>query len=786
MPIKVYCAAPELSSCVNYLNEHYNDGGMFEIADVAQDGDICFSYKEKVDEFRGPVAVIARGSENEAYFAVQQLLAQGVLLPVPEVVPRIKSMIDDFTRGWDRLVKGKAIPYSCPRHTEDFAGLVDAKVFALFHDHVEKCLPELARRLKQRGKRIARKRDTYYSLYPRVPASESVYGHLVRESEAHTEKVESLREAFEAEGVSLSPANLAYSQMNVGMPFFGGFNRAAQKFTPPSKGFGENARLVARFMVAGLRDYLRTVDDVSQVSTRATVKVDSFQGAPTMSANHLDLQACWLYMGMHPKGIFAFEDFTFPTVIGFRLSDPGSSRVGDRVVAKRRRTFFLERTGKVGLDRVLDGDDFPEDPHWGARVRHVDNPSALQNNAFAPIISYMSDHKGESYKLLYQQDEHYMKIRVPGSAEHEDFWTRAYNAGVLWVREACERLNLTSAKALVDHLIEVGEYPCAGDVENFDGNTTWEVASVFYKELLPERLLRLLERQWNSPAVGTYTDGEGQELWYVIDKSDAATAQAADHFNSGQQLTSVGGRGVMTSLLLEFDQAAFPEIAKQLFNGEDDEFQPFLYSCAEGGDDHKRYFAAYYLMTGVHPAKLRDRYLAVQNACTTYKISPEDPPMACGYMSHLDSEGRLLAESLSAQRMAGNTIFPEYSKSALGLFASLDHYCALAVGTPDEHRTAAVAELIKSDLYGFNDELALMAQGEDEYQIAQEAANGGAAQLLIAEMLGVSPSKLDYHYSWDALVDLGIPEDLLALWRQPIPRELSRDPSRFFNEGILS
>lgn len=788
MDIKLFCSEVNLLPAIDVLNAHYeHEDVLFVTEDDIRNADLILTTLGDENKYPQPSLKIDVERINEAYFALQKLISAGVLLPVPEVVPQIEAMVTRFERNWERLISGKAVPYKNNVRSSEYGGSVAAKCFAVFHDHTKKCEPELHRRLTQRTRRIERKRDSYFPLVTRLPQEDSIYGHLIVGAEEHTARVEKYRSKFESLGVTLSPANLAYTQMGIGMPFFGGFNREQQGFTDPDVSFEAASKMAARFMVSGLREFLKGVDDPSKVSTRATVKVDSFQGAPTLSANHLDLQSCWKYMAMHPKGIFAFEDRTFPVVIGFRLSDPGSSRNEEtgKIEAKRRRAFVLEKTGLVGLDRVRDGDDFPDDPHFGARVRHVDNPSAIQNNAFAPCISYISDHKGWSYKILYQQDTEYMLMRVPGTREHAAFWEAAYNARPAWLVAACSRLNIKSAKELISYLIDLGEFPCAGDVENFDGNTTWKVAKPFYSALLSPRLLKLLERMWNSSSIGTYIDAEGQVVWYVIDKTDPRTAELSDHFPSGQQLTSVGGRGVMTALLADFDTKLLSCKLEDIFDGSSDPFQPFLYSCAEGGDDHKRYFALYSLITGKHPAELRDEYLKIQSACTLYKIAPESPPMACGFMSHLDDEGRLLAESLSAQRMAGNTLFPEYSKSAIGLDASLDHYCELASGTPDEYRTLDVANAIKHDIYGFDDELLAAAVEEDEFAIAQEAINGGAAQLMIAEMLGVSPSRLDYHYSWDSLLELGIPEELLAMWRQPIPRELSRDPRRFFNEEVL-
>lgn len=785
--MKLFAIGLDIEKIIDALHAHYNGNEVFTESESEDDADIVFS--DRADyRSRRPVALLTSGKENEAYFALQRLLEQGILLPLPEVVGRISELVSDFTANWERLIRKNPVPYSVPGRTLDYAGDVRASVWALFHDDVKHLLPELYRRLAQREKRIARNRGEYFPLVTRVPKEDSVYGHLIVDSSSHTARIDEMRDEFAALGVNLSPANLAYSQLGIGLPFFGGFNRKVQNLKAPTERFKKLALRTSRFMVAGLRNVIASGMDPDDLTTRATVKVDSFQGAPTLTGNHLALQAIWRYMGTHPKGIFAFDDVTFPTVIGFRLSDPGAGppAPNGEPTSKRRKSFILEETGKVGRDRVWDGDDFEGDVIWGARVRHVDNPSAIQNNALLPIVSYISDYKGDAYKLLYQQDEHLFRVRCPGTIEHEAWWTEAWESGTEWIRKGAARLGISSARELIDHLIEVGDYPVAGDVENFDGNTTFEVAAPFFETLLSDKAYALLERQWNAPAIGVYLDSKEQPVWYIIDRTDKETAKLSDHFPSGNSLTSVGGRGIMTAVLAEIDSDAFGEdLIDRAFDGSDDPYQPFLYSCVEGGDDHVRVWASYYLLTGIKPKELRDKYLKAQSEYKMYSISPEEPKMACGFLLSCDDEGKLLSVSLSEKRCASNTLFPEYAKTAIGLYHSTQRYAELAQGTVVEDVTNRVVDKIIHDVYGFTDELLAVSVAEDEQQIASEALRGGDAHAAIAALLGINPSQLDYAYAYEDLVELGVPEELLENWRQPIPSELTRNPFNFFNQEIL-
>ena len=378
------------------------------------------------------------------------------------------------------------------------------------------------------------------------------------------------------------------------------------------------------------------------------------------------------------------------------------------------------------------------------------------------------------------------------SKMYSTWWEFAYEED--WVKESkvVKDLSLDTKEKFMHYMIHMDEYEgmenegsitCCNDLRNYDGNTTWEIVETYCKHVMSEKLFALSKKIWNSSVIGVYIDHNNRPVHYYIDKSDGETADNMSSLPSGFFGTSNVSRGTVPAANLEIMELAWNLDVASLIDPDSTSPYGFLPgTMCNAGDDHIISMLPAHLLTGIKPSVLKAQYLEQQSSYSMWEIELETPPMMAGFLMHEDEHGRTVGVSLSQMRGFGNTVYPEYPRSAIGLNASTTQYMESAVGTRLESEMTAMASIVVNDIFDFTPEELLEAVEEDEDEILDLARKGGSAQDAIAALIGVNASSLDWQYSYNDLMEMGVPEELLEAWRQPIPVELTRNPFNFFSK----
>lgn len=649
--------------------------------------------------------------------------------------------------------------------------------------------------------------DEIIALYPKVPQS----------AEELRERLHGISKTLEDLGIVISKSVMDKSQLNVGIPFAGGHNRLNQGLTSPSDNYDRIASTIANVMVRGAA---RTYSEIGheaflQENTRVGVKVNNYQGALLNTYSHSVRQTLWEIMKRNGNDIFYFSDLNVPTVSGFRSQDNGAG--------KRRASYVLIAPGVVARTRVLDGDDLEGksvmkfesttdsghtiiDEGWiGARKRIVGNVWSGQNDSIVPVPAYIAKYKDYHYKALYQQDKEILSRFISGSDEFDRFWTEGYE-NMSWVREAAKARGAHSLPEFIQLINSIGEFVICGDVVSFDGNASWEIVYPFFSKLLSTEALAVTKKLWDSDKIGVYTDVKGEISYYYVKCNEGddelseeelalveETSSLMSSLPSGIGPTAQAGRGIVPTALVEivYDEFGkeipnFWEVLESLPNDPEHQFSFLTALMNSAGDDHNLGSLVLWLLTGVHPKDVTVRLEEAFTKYTTLLIEPEYPKkMNAGWLFHEGEDGRLIDITLSDSRMFANTIYPEYRRSAVGLYHSVNNYVNSAIGSPIEEKMHQLSELIVKDVYGFESltHLEQLAYAEELFLMSQ--ADNASAQETIAAQLGIPQNDLEWKYSFDDLINLGIDEELLESFRKPIPQELTVNPFKFLNSELI-
>jgi hypothetical protein len=759
-----------------------------------------------------------RSATDICGFVIAEMLDKGIVLPTDLGKKILLGQIEKEQGKFAKVKQSTPLLLTGQRTppAEIATDKVEIAAFAIHPPTMERHLPAVKGVCDRRAVRsLQRAVDNYRPLQCAVSDEEvqSEYPDLPRNGAELNERIAAIRPKLDALGIVPAPSDMSYSQINLGTPFPGGANRRASGLTPPSRAYEECASHIADIMLLGAARELKRLgeEEFAKLNVRVGVKKGNYQGAPLSTTSHTVRQTAWAIMLDAPEGIFFFGKYNFPTLSGFRRqANSGKCRV----------SFILsDEPWHLLRSHVLDGeylqgkkiahyDSFSSisSPEFvtdsgviGARCRVIENVWSPQNDALLPVPAYIAKFKDKHYKYMFQQDMDIMSRFVPESPQFRQYWLDAYE-NEIWVRECAAERGCNTAEELITKMVELGEYIIAGDVENFDGYTTWELILPFFARLVSKDVLHMLDKLWNADKIGVYTDHTGQITYYYIscqteDWMDADTKRLVEqtlsdmsHVASGLGVTAQCGRGVVPTVMMEITALAFsadkPDIMdylKMLPSSEESYHSPLGTVLNSAGDDHNLCSLAIWLLTGIHPKQARERFLETMEQYTTLKITREVPAMNAGFFFHEDEEGRLIAVSLSESRCWGNTVNPEYPRSAIGLFHSLMGYINSAVGTPSEHRMVQIAELVACDLYGFKslEDLERIANWE-EAVLAHEATALPPLER-IALMLDVPPNDLEWKFEFDELVELGVPTDLLNEFRRPIPEALTLNPLKFLN-----
>jgi hypothetical protein len=713
-----------------------------------------------------------------------------ISLPIRRCVTDLKDMIAQRAQDTQRLLD------STPKTMEtSFYGETQLKtpIRASVQFHHPKTIEKFGLKdlLDRRSRnRLQRKRTGYTPLAPVADMTDSVYADSVRPLTDHIDlayKEAKKLDDLDTDPISPSSTNMQFTQINVGMPFFGSMVRENLKLSEPTDELLEDIRLVSDIHLRGLASKYNELGEESftQLTTRATVPVYSYQGPATNSASHLMNQTMWQAMLSSGDGLFAFEDYVLPTVVGYRLQDSKG---------KIRPSYVIDVKGGLQLSQVVDGDDpllkvTPElastAGEVGARVRHVSNPNHCQNHALVAAASYLSDWKSYEYKLAFTVTYGTLMTLVPGSKEFEDMWREAWT-NLPFVSEFAAKRGLKSFDSMLDKMIELGEFPWVGDIGNFDGSLIWKIVSKSKSNMFTDRVVDLSSRIWDAPILGVFNGANDEPGYYTIDTRDEATRVLKDSLGSGMGTTSVDGRTAVPGTCGHALRNSF-DVSKELYYSYPTSKGVSFFSLHQrnAGDDHALGMLLFWLVTGIHPKECKALLAAEFKRLNVFKIDPEDPPMCAGYRAHLSpSDGRLEDWTLSSGRLYSNNVFPEDTKKALGLKGSIDAYIASAEGSVAENDMDRVTDSILK-IYNFDSyEDLIDAANEDQYYIDNEIGNFSIS-MQIASALGLKESDLFHKYTFDELLELGADEELLENWRQPIPQNLTRNPFTFFNEETV-
>jgi hypothetical protein len=644
--------------------------------------------------------------------------------------------------------------------------------------------------------------------YPKLPASGEELGDRIAKHGAELESLD----------ITFDKSVLDYSQLNLGIPFPGGMHRKELNLQDPDDDLIFWMRASADFMVRGLSEIYNNdgPDAFHAFDTRVGVKVDNFQGPIMCTKSHMARQVLWSIMEENDD-IFYFHSFLAVCCSGFRTQSNGWG--------KRRLSYIPVGHNVVASSRVIDGDDlegltiieysnlnavakdsiFFTDKGWiGGRKRYVANIESAQNDALLPVPAYLAHVKDKYYKIIFQQDLEILSRFVTGSREFDDFWESGFETCPLIAAKASEHFGITDSEDFLRYVNSVGERVLCGDVQNYDASATFSFVKPFFERLLSEKAMQALENLYNADKVGVYTDHLGQKQFYYItcNAEESAPAHIKDLISktneimsslpSGTAVTAQAGRGPMSAVLNHIFERALISFGWTksdarnaiLWMPEQAQDEPFTIEAAfknDGGDDHNLGLLIVHILTGRPIGEITERMTEILEGYEFLSLLKEEPPMNCGFLFHEDEEGRCISISLSPARLFANTLYPEYSRSAIGLHASVSKYTESAIGTPIEEKMFAIAHIIITKIYGFEsmEHLHQIAMLEEAYM--SENPDMVPARQQIALELGIPENDLEWSYQYTDLVALGIDEDLLERFRKPLPSSLSRDPSKFFS-----
>lgn len=658
---------------------------------------------------------------------------------------------------------------------------------------------------------LQREIPAYRALVPVDVSLEEFYPAIPKNVREHLAAVSSCASDIEDLGIKVPKTDMSKNQINLGIPFPGGENRTVQGLISPTPLFKECAQHVANIMLRGAA-YAYRDDPVAfeESNVRIGVKKDNFQGVPLASKSHALRQVLWAIAERSKDGLYFFKKYNFPTLAGFRRqSNSGKCRV----------SFTLKDIGIVDRARVLDALDLlgKDIQHYtrditapemltdsgveGARCRIVDNLWSGQNDFTLGVPAYIAAYKDYHYKAIFQQDLETFKRFIPGTSEFVAFWTEGYNDNE-WVRKLAAERGCHSLEELLAKMEELGEHIICGDVENFDGNASWEVTKVFFEILMSPKVLEMVDHMWNADKLGVYASTDGSPVYYYIacqpdeqmskefNSLATKTRDLMSHVPSGMGPTAQAGRGVVPTALLEIIINVYPQAKPYLLTLPATQGGIFSGTSAlmnSAGDDHSMGSLLLWLITGIHPNKIMNEVLEYLPNYKVMKILPEFPKMNAGWLFHEDEKGRLTHITLSPGRCFGNTVFPERPRSAIGLYSSLTKYAQSALDSPIEQDMLDLVNIILTKIYKFEDmdHLASIAAREEIWM--EDNADNLPAVDRLATLLGLTVNDLAWKYTLDELVEMGAPAYLLNEFRRPIPSSLTKGPMNFLNgKSIIS
>lgn len=706
-------------------------------------------------------------------------------------------------------------------------GYVSAKeklaVRLLHGTAMKRFAPDLEEVLSGRTFRTLQRRvPSWCPLVPMTPDPDinEMYPVLPANGSELRDRLEKVRSRLEELGVTPSLSLLDYSQLNLGIPTPGGMHRESENLLDPDSDLEFYMRRAARFMLRGLADaYKEGEESFRAMNTRVGVKIDNYQGPILNTKSHPVRQTLWSIMTENDNNIFYFSDLFAVSASGFRSQSNGAG--------KKRPSYVLVGENEVGKSRAIDSDDIkgalvavypdrktaeilfePDGGEIGGRKRIVANVESAKNDSLLPIPSYLADTKDKLYKYLYQQDLEILGRFVSESREFENFWRDGYTNWEFLRTQVKKNFGISDVESFINYIMVVGQMVLCGDVVQYDASATWNFVKPFNEELMSAQALAVAEQVYNADKIGVYTDHRGIKRYYYVtcstddsfpehyNKLVSKTRDAMSSLPSGLAITAQEGRGPVRAVLdhiaermlishgFGIDQAREIVTWEPPYGGD----EVFSFSTAymnDGGDDHNLGMLIFHLISGKEMRECKKDLYEIFDNYEFLKLLPEEPKMNCGYKFHDDENERCIAISLSEGRMIDNTIYPEYPRSALGLDSSINNYIQSAVGSPIEDTMLELGTIIACDIYGFDslEHLSIVAAAEDHY-LANNQSSAPARQR-IAQILGIPENDLEWSYSLQELVDLGIDEDLLDMYRKPIPAALTQDPSKFFNLNTI-
>lgn len=790
--------------------------------DSVLDADIIFVSPEDGRPQHEPegTPVVTLQPEANVEAVLNGLIGKGLLiLPTELGMQALIARLDSEQHKMEKLRRNN------PLHLKDSqkspAAIVDSTVkmaaWALHPNLIEDTLPDLKKVMDGRDiRQLQRSVPFYVALLPRDPSLDDVYPDIPLNVQEHLRRIELAEpkmralKMFEDLHMSIPKTDMSLRQINLGIPMAGGEHRRAQGLISPTPLFKECAEHVASVMLDGASDaYNDDPEAFEESNVRVGVKKDNFQGTPLCTKSHAVRQTYWKIAENHEDGLFCFSKYNFPTIAGYRCSANSG---------KKRMSFTLDAPGSVSKARVLDSDDLKEKvlPRYirdilhpqefvdngkeGARGRIVDNVWVAWNDATTPIPAYIAAFKNYHYKAIYNQDLATFHRFIPTTTEFVEFWTEGYNDNQ-WVRDFAKARGCNTLEDLIVKMVELGEFIICGDVENFDGNASWEITCEVFKHLMSTKALAAVEQIWNSDKIGSYIAADGTPVYYYVacteDPTKSAefnelarkTRTAMSHVPSGMGPTSQAGRGVVPACLLEIIITLYPETKPFLLSlppKRNSHFSAMSALMNSAGDDHSMGSLIIWLITGKHPKDVMQEVLDFLPSYKVMKILPEYPKMNAGFLFHeSDKDGRLTHVSLSPGRCFTNTVFPERARSAVGLHAALGKFQESTIGTPIYDEMSDLIQIIAHDIFGFDcyEHLGMVANAEQAWMDAN--SDDVPALERLALLLDVTANDLEWKYTMDDLIEMGAPAFLVNEFRRPIPAVLTKGPFNFLNADTI-
>lgn len=788
-----------------------------------READIVFSFGERQGPKTVPTLSLREDADkSELAGCINSAIKKGlVILPTALGREELQAQIFDSVTNLKKLRDNNPLILPSDESIGDDLVTVKSELAAhLLHGPaLSRYCPDLEKVLSGRSYRtLQRKVPSWFPLAPMTDSKDinDLYPTLPLNGEALRKRVDAVSDRIEKLGVKPSLSVLDASQLNLGIPTPGGMHRDAEKLKDPDDDLTFYMQHAAKFMMRGMaRAFEDDPDGFHQLNTRVGVKVDNYQGAILNTKSHPVRQTLWSIMLNSPKGIFHFNDLFAISASGFRTQSNGAG--------KKRPSYILLGQNSVGKSRAIDGEDLDGalvavyneidtvEPSFerdngliGGRKRIVANVESAQNDSLLAVPSYIAKFKDKLYKWLYQQDLDILSRFVSDSEEFVRFWTEGYENWPLLRERVKKNFGITNVKDFIHYIRDVGEIVLCGDVVQYDASATWNFVKPFDEALLSSEALDVAEKIYNADKVGVYTDHQGLKRYYYVtctpddsfpdwyNELVLKTRADMSSLPSGLAITAQNGRGPVRAVLDHIAERVLIKLGESKSTARDivtwmpefTEEATFCFSSAfmnDGGDDHNLGMLVLHLLTGAPMFDCKDTVYEVFDNYEFLKLLPEDPKMNCGFKFHDDENERCIAISLSEGRMVDNTLYPEYPRSALGLHSSISNYVNSAYGTPAESTMVELAHIIACDIYGFDslDHLAIIAAAEDEYLVLNQDFLPARQQ--IALLLGIPENDLEWQYTLDELLELGIDDSLLNMYRKPIPDDLTRDPAKFFN-----